>query len=391
MTLENNKTHYLRFKLNRSGINTVRIQLRKYDGSSYVSPMQADVSRDGQQSLALSTDGSSKFQVRIFATTFGSGASFTLDDFTISKDSLCPIYWSQDTGEYRFGFNGKENDNEIIGTGRWQDYGERMYRTDLGRFFSPDPIIVYGKKYPELSTYQFASNTPISAFDLDGLEAVVYTTGANNLAGTESHQHTVIAVLDEQNILTVWSYGRYTISEGAANVPGVLLKFTGRQAEDYLREEFFPGHKIGDSKAFYLPSAEANEINDFFETKLANGTAIPDDMKSNEVKNAESDKSPGTFTAAIINQYNAYVGKTCVGITQEAMKRGGINPKKLDSPKEYSKNQKVKGLLAIQWTIQVFTARLTETSINRADVVEDVTNQENQDTGKTLKKLLKTK
>jgi RHS repeat-associated protein len=72
---------------------------------------------------------------------------------------------------YRFGFNGKENDNEIIGTGRWQDYGERMYRTDLGRFFSPDPIIVYGKKYPELSTYQFASNTPIQAIDLDGLEA----------------------------------------------------------------------------------------------------------------------------------------------------------------------------------------------------------------------------
>jgi RHS repeat-associated protein len=75
------------------------------------------------------------------------------------------------SSSYRFGFNGKENDNEIIGTGRWQDYGERMYRTDLGIFFSPDPIIVYGKKYPELSTYQFASNTPIQAIDLDGLEA----------------------------------------------------------------------------------------------------------------------------------------------------------------------------------------------------------------------------
>lgn len=71
--------------------------------------------------------------------------------------------------KYRFGFNRKENDDEIIGKGRWQDYGVRMYRTDLGRFFSPDPLIVFQKKYPELSSYQFASNTPIWAIDLDGM------------------------------------------------------------------------------------------------------------------------------------------------------------------------------------------------------------------------------
>jgi RHS repeat-associated protein len=74
-------------------------------------------------------------------------------------------------GDYRFGFNGKENDNEVLGKGRWQDYGERMYRPDLARFFSPDPIIIYQRKYPELSSYQFASNRPIVAIDLDGLEA----------------------------------------------------------------------------------------------------------------------------------------------------------------------------------------------------------------------------
>lgn len=57
-----------------------------------------------------------------------------------------------------------------------------MYRTDLGRFFSPDPIIIYSKKYSELSTNQFASNTPIQAIDLDGLEALNATTyiTANN-------------------------------------------------------------------------------------------------------------------------------------------------------------------------------------------------------------------
>ncbi len=65
--------------------------------------------------------------------------------------------------KFRYGFNGKENDNET-GT---QDYGMRIYNPSLGKFLSVDPI---SKDYPWLSTYHFASNTPIEAIDLDGLE-----------------------------------------------------------------------------------------------------------------------------------------------------------------------------------------------------------------------------
>jgi hypothetical protein len=44
----------------------------------------------------------------------------------------------------------------------------------LCRFLSVDPL---APKYPELTTYQFASNTPIMAIDLDGLERADATTG----------------------------------------------------------------------------------------------------------------------------------------------------------------------------------------------------------------------
>lgn len=74
---------------------------------------------------------------------------------------------------YRFGFNGQENDNEVKGGGGQQDNGMRIYDTRLGKFLSADPLIVYGQKYPELSTYQFACNTPIMAIDLDELEAFI--------------------------------------------------------------------------------------------------------------------------------------------------------------------------------------------------------------------------
>jgi RHS repeat-associated protein len=65
---------------------------------------------------------------------------------------------------YGFAFNGKENDYET----QTQDYGFRIYDYRLGRFLSVDPIT---KNFPELTPYQFASNTPLMAIDMDGLEA----------------------------------------------------------------------------------------------------------------------------------------------------------------------------------------------------------------------------
>lgn len=68
-----------------------------------------------------------------------------------------------------FGFNGKLKDNEVYGSdGTSYDYGFRIYNPRIARFLSVDPLT---KSYPELTPYQFASNTPIAAIDLDGLEA----------------------------------------------------------------------------------------------------------------------------------------------------------------------------------------------------------------------------
>jgi RHS repeat-associated protein len=88
---------------------------------------------------------------------------------------------------YRFGFNGKENDNEVKGDGNQQDYGMRIFDPRLGRFLSADPLIVQNQEYPELSPYQFASNTPIQGIDLDGLEAfIIHGSNQNDAFGTLS-------------------------------------------------------------------------------------------------------------------------------------------------------------------------------------------------------------
>jgi RHS repeat-associated protein len=71
---------------------------------------------------------------------------------------------------YRYGFNGKERDNEVSGEGNQYDYGFRIYNPRLGRFLSVDPLT---KEYPMLSPYPFAENQPIWAIDLDGLEKYI--------------------------------------------------------------------------------------------------------------------------------------------------------------------------------------------------------------------------
>lgn len=79
---------------------------------------------------------------------------------------------------YRYGFNGKENDIETVGTGEGtQDYGMRIYNPSLGKFLSVDPLQM---EYPMLTPYQFASNSPIVGIDRDGLEIAHYSLTYSN-------------------------------------------------------------------------------------------------------------------------------------------------------------------------------------------------------------------
>jgi RHS repeat-associated protein len=67
-------------------------------------------------------------------------------------------------GKKRYRFCGKEKDEE---SGLYY-YGMRYYSAWTCRFMSVDPL---AGKYPYLTPYQYASNDPIGAIDIDGLES----------------------------------------------------------------------------------------------------------------------------------------------------------------------------------------------------------------------------
>jgi len=63
--------------------------------------------------------------------------------------------------------NGKEEDDDFNSLIAF-DYGFRIYNPAIGRFLSVDPLT---RSFANLTPYQFATNRPIEAIDLDGLEA----------------------------------------------------------------------------------------------------------------------------------------------------------------------------------------------------------------------------
>ena len=71
------------------------------------------------------------------------------------------------SGEYRYGFQGQEKDDEIKGEGNSLNYTFRMHDPRVGRFFAVDPLF---KGYPWNSPYAFSENRVIDSGELEGLE-----------------------------------------------------------------------------------------------------------------------------------------------------------------------------------------------------------------------------
>jgi len=110
---------------------------------------------------------------RLQHTTDNTNIDYYLADVSTAQDyypfgMLMPGRQYSFFNVYRYGFNGKENDNEVKGIGEQQDYGVRIYDPRVGRFESVDPIT---REVPGLTSYQFGGNSPIAYIDLDGLES----------------------------------------------------------------------------------------------------------------------------------------------------------------------------------------------------------------------------
>ncbi|MFO0449580.1 MAG: RHS repeat-associated core domain-containing protein, partial [Pseudomonadota bacterium] len=92
-----------------------------------------------------------------------SAVIITATDYSPFGVGLYGRSWSEG---YRYGFNGKEEDQEIT---ELLDFGARLYNTRLGKWLATDPLL---REYPMLSSYQYSGNNPVFLKDPDGKKII---------------------------------------------------------------------------------------------------------------------------------------------------------------------------------------------------------------------------
>jgi RHS repeat-associated protein len=145
--------------------------------------------------------------------------------------------WSGDSS--RYGYNGKEKDNEVKGSGNEYDYGFRIYDPRIARFLSEDPLT---PEYPWYSPYQFAGNMPIWAVDIDGREPWLYTWRLDMDANEKLH----MVKIGARNLNMIWrdpgmvtsshdyllrDHDVHVLQTGLRYTPEIYYQYEGQIAE----------------------------------------------------------------------------------------------------------------------------------------------------------------
>jgi RHS repeat-associated protein len=156
--------------------------------------------------------------------------------------------YSAQTG-YRYGFNGKENDNEIKGEGNQQDYGFRIYDPRIGKFLSVDPLL---NSYPWYSPYHFAGNNPIHNIDLDGLEDCGYGQNLDRWTTQLSNKQITIEQYEKRKMAA-------SIGGATGTVVAVTVYTGGRTAPILGRVFSFFAFAQGLSTQYHQPAKTAEE------------------------------------------------------------------------------------------------------------------------------------
>lgn len=133
---------------------------------------------------------------------------------------------------YRYGFGGKEKDNEAKGEGNQLNFGNRIYDPRLGRWLSVDPE---ARQYPGHSPYSYALNTPLSAVDPDG-RLIIFIGGLRLWVGQgdqrgdgyktkDSHQG-----IYSSDVFKYWSTDKNTFGRKADIAGGFINRLNDKNA-----------------------------------------------------------------------------------------------------------------------------------------------------------------
>ena len=274
------------------------------------------------------TEGLTALQFQILALQ---GGTFTIDNLQLTATctqgvQVANVKSAQDyypfgstmpgrvfnSGEYRFGFNGKEMDDEVKGAGNSLDYVARIYDPRVGRWLSLDPE---AQKYPQYSDYSFITNSPLSFIDPTG----TIVEPADNLTSNEKERVMAAIKLSSEKVPNLYNYLntlRYHKASGTfINAPG-----EGASPEEKQRysEAFDVIIKVGVKDVDGTPRFKE------MAPKPSGSTTVINDPKSH--KGAVTDPGDGLGFAGIKNNGDG---------TYSTIKKGDREFVEINSPDQF--------------------------------------------------------
>jgi RHS repeat-associated protein len=148
---------------------------------------------------------------------------------------------SYQSSNYKYGFQGKEKDDELKGESNSYDFGARLYDPRVGRWLSTDPL---EDKDPSRSTYCAMGNDPVNKIDPDGKEWTV--TRAVDEDGNVNFELTLtVAVWNESgfNLDETRTWTDEETGEGKTHITKLEDAIKGGIEESYSGEYTTPDGK----------------------------------------------------------------------------------------------------------------------------------------------------
>jgi RHS repeat-associated protein len=186
---------------------------------------------------------------------------------------------------YRYGFNGKEKDDEVKGEGNQLNFGDRIYDPRGGHWLSVDPL---QQKYPYLSPYSAFANDPLNVIDPDGRDIIkiiktttFYPSRSSGLDGgspigggaSQSIGYTVIKAPGKD----VFFYNTVTVHLSAN---GGNDKIVAGKPKEFFPNDFqlfgsgitqsdgmYPSHQVNDPDAISLAKLAPSGLVNYLEKK----------------------------------------------------------------------------------------------------------------------------
>jgi RHS repeat-associated protein len=181
--------------------------------------------------------------------------------------------------DYMYGFNGKEKDNEIKGTGNSLDFGARVYDSRLGRWLSLDPLQA---KYPNLSAYNFVANSPLQAVDPDG-KIIIFVNGLMLDHAMASHDIKFLPGLpNTPSNSSNMPYPTYEQSAYGPRYQGEAFEYWGKDNE--MVSSF--DQALGDKNNYFVNGSDHtwSQASDRYAAGMKSGQEFVQKIVSGEIK-----------------------------------------------------------------------------------------------------------